>query len=66
MGVPDRVFNRIYEQRVPVLATSNKSRESLQEVYPSPTFDRMLEWDTLELLGTAYRSHVSFMDGLAE
>jgi len=56
-------FNRIYEQLVIVVATSNCPIDDLQD-YPSDIVDRMYEWDALELKGVDYRRHQSRLQKL--
>lgn len=61
-------FDRIYRQRIAVLATGNL-RESVDEKspdidalpYPSSIKDRMSEWDYIRFAGSSYRRGVSHL-----
>ena len=58
-------FNRIYEQLVIVIATSNCPIDDLQD-YPSDIVDRMYEWDALKLVGVDYRKQQSRLQQLCK
>lgn len=48
-------FNRLYEQRISVIGTSQLAVESLRENYPEAIVDRMLGWDEVQWEGVKYR-----------
>ena len=59
-------FNRLYEQKVPVISTANQPLADLSNIYPTAVFDRIQEWDSLEFYGVNYRFQISYLEQIAK